>query len=110
MAGDPLSTGHSDIIPVQFTKSGGVGGVSQVAPVEDLRAVLDFVGKKVREFSSLIFSGNLDVAPFRKGTVRACTYCPFGPLCTFDILTPGNRYRNVGNVDKTEAWNLIRKG
>ncbi len=106
---DSASSGHSDIIPVQFTLS-GVGKNSQVAPLEDLEALLAFVNRKVREFCLEIFGGNLDIAPYRRGTRRACTYCPYGSLCTFDILVPGNRYRSVSPTEKTLAWNLIREG
>lgn len=106
---DSGSSGHSDIIPVQFTLS-GVGKNSQAASLEDLKALLEFVDRKVREFCSSIFAGNLDVAPYRKGTRRACTYCPYGSLCTFDILVPGNRYRSVSPIEKAHVWSLIREG
>lgn len=105
---DSDSPKHSDIIPVTFT-SKGVGKMSSVARPDDFEALLGYVRRKVEEMCERIYSGDIEIAPYRRGQVRACTFCPYGPLCTFDILLPGNRYRVIlpppGGV-----WEEIRGG
>jgi len=105
---DSLSSGHSDIIPVMFT-SKGVGGKSSVARLEDFEALLRHVKRKVGEMCRRIFAGDIEIAPFRRGEVRACTFCPYGPLCWFDVLLPGNRYRVIA-PPPGGIWQEIRGG
>jgi ATP-dependent helicase/nuclease subunit B len=105
---DSDSRTHSDIIPVTFT-SKGVGARSSVAGLADFQALLGYVRRKVKEMCDRIFSGDIEIAPYRRGQVRACRFCPYGPLCSFDILVPGNRYRVIvpppGGI-----WEEIRGG
>jgi ATP-dependent helicase/nuclease subunit B len=102
------SRSHSDIIPVTFT-SKGVGGRSSVARLEDFEALLGYVRRKVKEMCDRIFSGDIEIAPYRRGEKRACTFCPYGPLCSFDILLPGNRYRVIA-PPPGGIWEEIRGG
>lgn len=107
---DGASSGHSDIIPVQFLSGGrGLGAKSSAVAGQDLSALLDFVRDKVRDVSAEIFSGKADIAPFRRGAVRACQYCPYGPLCSFDVLLAGNRYRIIRPVAPESLWDEIRR-
>ncbi len=105
---DPLPLGPSNIIPVTFTK-GGVGVRSKTVPKDDFGYLLGFVQEKVREMSSQIFSGRADILPFRRGQRRACTYCPYGPLCVFDVLVSGNQYRVIKPLPEEELWQGIRQ-
>jgi ATP-dependent helicase/nuclease subunit B len=105
---DPLDRGYSNIIPVSFTKT-GVGANSKIVPAGDFGDLLEFVREKVREVSGQILSGRADIFPFRKGQKRACTYCPYGPLCVFDVLVPGNQYRVIKPIPKEEFWKNVRQ-
>jgi len=106
---DKAATGYSDIIPVQFLTGGDLGAKSSAAAGDDFRALLEFVRHKVGEMSSRIFSGRVDVEPFRKGPSRACQYCPYGPLCTFDVLVPGNRYNVIRPLPAEGLWEEFRQ-
>lgn len=105
---DSDSSSYSDIIPVAFT-SKGVGKKSSVARLADFEALLGYVRQKVKEMCDRIYAGDIEIAPYRRGKERACTYCPYGPLCSFDILLPGNRYRVIvpppGGI-----WEEVRGG
>lgn len=104
---DAGSSRYSDIIPVQFT-SKGVSSRS-IAKQEDLQALLGFVERKVQEMCSRIFAGDIEIAPYRRGTLRACQYCPYGALCAFDITVMGNRYRVI-KPPPSGVWDEIRGG
>jgi ATP-dependent helicase/nuclease subunit B len=105
---DSQSEAHSDIIPVRFTAK-GVGGRSSVVPMADLQRLLMYVKGKVKEMCHRIYRGEIEIAPYRRGQARACTYCPYGALCSFDILVPGNRYRVI--VPPADGiWEEVRGG
>ncbi|QUL99030.1 MAG: exodeoxyribonuclease V subunit gamma [Candidatus Fermentithermobacillus carboniphilus] len=105
---DGTSSGRSDIIPVEFTKS-GVGGRSSTLSRGDFEVLFHFVREKIRETAESILAGCIDIAPYRKNQERPCTYCPYGPLCTFDVLLEGNEYRILKRIPKEEVFNEIRK-
>ncbi|MGI6162325.1 MAG: PD-(D/E)XK nuclease family protein [Bacillota bacterium] len=104
---DGTSPAHSDILHVRFTKSGVSS--AQALPVDDMQALLAYVIEKIKDISAQIRTGRIDIAPFRRDQKRACTYCPFGPICTFDVLVDGNEYRLLKNIPKEAIWEEIVK-
>ena len=103
---DSEMKGYSPIIPVQFTKD-ALGARSSVVPKDKFPLLLDFVKEKVRALAGQVLKGRADIFPYRRGQKRACTYCPFGPLCQFDALIPGNYYRNLKTVPPEVIWNEL---
>ncbi|HHY34308.1 MAG TPA: hypothetical protein GX510_01515 [Firmicutes bacterium] len=101
------NSGPSSILPLRYLKSGGVSG--SVVAREDMDVLLEFVEEKIRELGCGIIEGDISIAPYRRKTERACQYCPYGAVCTFDILLPGNTYRKVGGLPGEEALELIRR-
>lgn len=106
---DGTSSGSSDILPVYFTKAGNIGSSSKTVAGEDLNALLTYVLGKVSQISAEIISGRIDIEPFRRNQLRACTYCAFGPLCTFDVLVEGNQYKIFESVSRERIWDEIRE-
>ena len=100
------SLGQSDLVNVQFTKQ-GVSANSPVASYDQMRALLDYVMRKITAISEEIVSGRIDISPFLKNKVRGCKYCPFEPFCVFDVLLEGNEYRVLRNIPKDAIWGLI---
>jgi len=106
---DREGSGYSEVVPVQFRVGGGLGAKSSAVAPRDLSALLGFVKDKVRDMAGEIFSGRADIAPYRRGARRACQYCPYGPLCSFDILVDGNQYRVLKTVPEERLWVEVRK-
>jgi len=106
---DGTASGTSDIVPVYFKKSGGLGSSSQLVPEADFEALLEFAEHKVRQIAADIISGKIDIRPYRRRKRTACTYCEFSPLCTFDVLVEGNEYNTVVSIPKEQIWEEIRK-
>jgi len=100
------SLGQSDLVNVQFTKQ-GVSANSPVASYDQMRALLDYVMRKITAISEEIVSGRIDISPFLKNKVRGCKYCPFEPFCVYDVLLEGNEYRVLRNIPKDAIWGLI---
>lgn len=101
------NSGPSRILPLRYLKSGGVSG--SVIAKEDMENLLKFVEEKVRELGRGIIEGDISIAPYRRGRERACQYCPYGPVCTFDILLPGNTYRKLEGLPGEKAFDLVRR-
>ncbi len=104
---DGTSQSYSDILHVRFTKAGVSS--AQVLTEINIQALLAYVIEKIKDISAQIQTGRIDIAPFRRNQKRACTYCPFGPICTFDVLVDGNEYRLVKNTPKEAIWEQIMK-
>jgi len=105
---DKTSSAHSDLVQVQFTKS-GLGAKSPVVSQEKIEALLNFAIAKVEDTCSKIISGRIDVLPFSKKQLKGCRYCPFGSFCTFDVLIEGNQYRVLKDIPKDVIWAEIKR-
>jgi ATP-dependent helicase/nuclease subunit B len=47
----------------------------------------------LRESGQEILEGDTSISPYRRGDKHACQYCSYRPVCQFDQLVEGNRYR-----------------
>ena len=74
---------------------------------EELQAVLAFTRKKVAELAQGIFQGEAAIRPWRQGALTACSYCPFGPVCSFDALVPGCAYRDLPSDAKAAKAAIV---
>ena len=102
-------TKDSQVIPVSLTASGALSKRSSVASKQQFDELGRFVSHKVRRFGKEIFNGSIDVNPYIRGTQKACTYCMFRSICTFDERIPGFDYRRLGTLGAGEAWEAIHR-
>ncbi len=69
-------------------KDGTLSKVSREAlPAGDFTALLELVEENLRNMGREIFSGDVRVAPFRKGTLTACDQCDYQSICRIDPWT-----------------------
>ena len=108
---DKKIQGASDIVPARLTKDGEVAksSGSNVIARERYRALRRFLLAKVRELSSRIVAGEVAARPYRRGKFRACQWCEFKPVCGFDILLPGNEYRDAVRLENDEFWAAVER-
>lgn len=108
---DKKIQGASDIVPARLTKDGEVAksSGSNVIARERYRALRRFLLAKVRELSSRIVAGEVAARPYRRGKFRACQWCEFKPVCGFDILLPGNEYRDAVCLENDEFWAAVER-
>ncbi|HOA70762.1 MAG: helicase-exonuclease AddAB subunit AddB [Bacillota bacterium] len=106
---DSAASGYSDILPVQFTKAGGIGANSQTLAGSDLELLLGYVEHKLSQICADIIAGKIDIRPYRRNRETACTHCEFSPVCTFDVLVEGNEYNTLSNLSKAQIWEEIRE-
>ncbi|MEG3070956.1 MAG: hypothetical protein RQM92_09280 [Candidatus Syntrophopropionicum ammoniitolerans] len=53
--------------------------------------------------------GVIDIHPYLDGANRPCRYCPYKPVCRFDILLAGNAYRIIKREDEDTIWNRLQR-
>lgn len=100
---------ESDLIPVRIKKDGDFAARSTVFTREQFELLRAFLRVQLISAGSDIIDGVVDIAPLRRGTVRSCRYCPFKPVCQFDILIEGNTYKNVPVEDRAAIWRKLER-
>ncbi|HEX2998823.1 MAG TPA: PD-(D/E)XK nuclease family protein [Armatimonadota bacterium] len=98
---------ESDLVPVRIKKDGTFAARSDILTREQFEVLRWFLRTQLIAAGSDIIDGVVDIAPLRRGTVRSCRYCPFKPVCQFDILIEGNTYRNVPVEDRENIWRKL---
>lgn len=98
----------SDIIPVETNKEGELSKRSSAAEENQIRALLDYVNRKLVEDGRQILQGDSRLNPYRSGDKTACDYCEFRSACGFDPRLPGFSYHNLAKKSveemKEEIW------
>lgn len=57
-----------------------------------------------------IVTGNITLNPYKKSSgEKACTFCPFRSLCTFDVMLAQNEYHEIPTLSKEEILNEIKE-
>lgn len=64
---------------------------AEALETRDFAALVDSVETHLRNMGSQVYAGNVEVSPFRKGTMVACDQCEYRALCRVDPWT--HKYR-----------------
>lgn len=95
--------GDSKIIPVNIKKKdGSFGARSSCANLEEFYTVQDYVNNKIIELGKEIFSGKIDVFPYKKGNITGCTYCKYAAICKIDTISSPNKYNIMKKINTKE--------
>ena len=90
----------SSVIPVKVKGGSVVPSSSMVCGTEGFRRLMERTRERIRKDTKEIFSGNIDIRPFRSGAASGCDYCPYRSVCGFDASVPGYGYRRLWPVSK----------
>lgn len=105
---DESAEGRSLLVPFHIKKDGTLGASSQVADREAWGALLGHTRRRLADLGGAILAGEIAPRPYRLRDRRPCTHCDFQPVCRFDPLIPGNRYRTLAPLRADAAWEAIR--
>ncbi len=105
-----LTTGTSKLVPAAISKSGEVierwtNGVKQ----EEFEVLQRYIYKTIKDISSEIFSGNIDLKPYNKNGKTPCEYCEYKAICTFDPRKKGNKYNYIDKLTKDDIIIKMKK-
>lgn len=96
-------SGRSELLPVGIKKDGGFYSDSSAYSAQDCQVMLLYVKDHIRHQAEAILKGGVDIQPYRKVRSRPCTYCPYLPVCRFELGVSGCGYRYVPELSSDEA-------
>ncbi|HZK25086.1 MAG TPA: helicase-exonuclease AddAB subunit AddB [Oscillospiraceae bacterium] len=100
--------GGEKLVHAALKKDGNFTKVSRVAEETQLQQLLQYVCEQIGESAVRILQGEVTIKPFKKPDGRkACTYCPFMPLCCFDVTVEGNQYRLISPLAAEEVLQAV---
>jgi ATP-dependent helicase/nuclease subunit B len=100
--------GKSAFFSASLTKAGEPYVQSDLAPSEQLAALMRHVGQHMGELADEIIDGNIAVAPYRLNRQTPCSFCEFRAVCRYEIETQPPRA--LESLDKTEVFKRLEEG
>lgn len=99
-----LNSISSDVIPVSVSVKGGLKKESSVASEQEYATALAYANSKAKEIGDEIIKGNIQINPYKEGSITPCDYCQYKSICRFDTVNKDNKYRNFKAMSKEEVW------
>lgn len=98
---------ESDVIPVVLKNGLVQEGRSSVANGERFAVLRQFAREKLKCMGQEILEGESEVHPYKQGLKTACDYCPYHPVCGFDLKTEGYSYQVFPKVSVDDIWEAM---
>lgn len=106
---------HSSVFPIRKDKNEQLQKIAQSKgkfyTEEEIQFLMSHNRKKMQEGGNRILSGDIALNPSYKlkDKKRACQYCPFRSICTFDVMLQENNYHRIENLPKEEIIQRMRE-
>ena len=89
-------SGSSDIIPVTLKKDGNIyERQSSTIGAEEFKELQKSVRKVIKQLSSEIMKGNIDIKPYSYNDQTGCEYCVYRSICNFNTSLASNEYNYI---------------
>lgn len=98
--------GDSTVVPARINKDGSIGK-SQVATLEQFKALRDHIINLIKKSCSDMLKGNIKIRPYKKKEGTPCSYCMYSPICGFDTSFEDNKYKILKEKKDDEVWKLL---
>ena len=91
-------SGKSDIIPVTLLKNGDIRkDWSKTLTKEEFNGLQKNVRKIIKEISTKILMGNIDIKPYKYNKNTGCDFCKYKTICNFNTKIKGNEFDYIKN-------------
>lgn len=93
----------SIVIDATLKKDGNFNSTTikkHVVKEEQFEIIRKYIENKVKDICENIYSGNIEIKPFKKGLKTPCEYCDYGGVCRFDEKIYGNEYRKIKKYEE----------
>lgn len=107
MMDNKLEQGYSDIVPAYVGKDGSLSTKSSVASKEEFEVLQKTVKQTIKEISTQILEGKVDIKPYYYQKKTGCDFCKYHSICMFNPNLKGNEYDYVRNRKNEEILNKI---
>jgi len=68
-------------------KEGKADKRSDLLETNDFKILFQYIGRKMGQLADDLIDGKIDVAPYRLNRQMPCSYCPYKPVCRYEIDT-----------------------
>ncbi|WP_314303196.1 helicase-exonuclease AddAB subunit AddB [Brevibacillus parabrevis] len=102
-----VEQGPSELVPFELKKDGTLSSRSSVATAEQFQALTTYVRDTVKQISTRMTDGEIQIQPYSNGTMTACDYCSYKPVCQFDGETGGNEHRQLSKWNNKQIWSML---
>lgn len=97
----------SDILSIEIKKDGSLAARTAGLYEEDFDVVKNYIIDKTEEICEAIYSGKIDIEPYKFDNEVPCAYCEFKSICKFDPTIKGNRYRVIKKLAKNGKYDDV---
>lgn len=97
----------SDILSIEIKKDGSLATRTAGLYEEDFDVVKNYIIDKTEEICEAIYSGKIDIEPYKFDNEVPCVYCEFKSICKFDPTIKGNRYRVIKKLAKNGKYDDV---
>lgn len=105
-----VEQGASELVPFELKKDGTLSARSSVATAEQFQALQQFVRTTVKELSTRMTDGDIEISPYVSGTLTACDRCSYKPVCQYDPDGDANQLRQLPKWNNKEIWDMLQSG
>jgi ATP-dependent helicase/nuclease subunit B len=56
-----------------------------------------------------ILTGQIAISPYKQAKSSGCDFCPYRPVCFFDIQLSGNHYRRLPPLKGQDFWDTAAR-
>lgn len=105
---DHSSNKKSSIMDITLKKD-GIASHTKGLEIEEFNVVSKFVSKKAKDISENIYSGAIDISPYKYDSRKPCDYCDFKSICKFDESFEYNNYRLLRKLEDESILNKMSK-
>ncbi|WP_432775170.1 helicase-exonuclease AddAB subunit AddB [Brevibacillus gelatini] len=102
-----VEQGPSELVPFELKRDGTLSSRSSVATAEQFQALTAYVRDTVKQISTRMTNGEIGIKPYSNGTMTACDYCSYKPVCQFDGETGGNEHRQLSKWNSKQIWSML---
>ncbi|NTU33631.1 helicase-exonuclease AddAB subunit AddB [Brevibacillus sp. HB1.1] len=102
-----VEQGASELVPFEIKKDGTLSSRSSVATAEQFQALTSYVRDTVKQISTRMTNGEIQIEPYTNGTMTACDYCSYKPVCKFDGDAGGNEHRQLAKWNNKQIWSML---
>ncbi len=99
-----LTQGASKLVPAYIDKSGNLSikktkGITK----EQFEILQKYIYKTIKEISTEILNGNIELNPYNKDGNTPCKYCEYKQICNFNTSLYKNEYNYIPKKSKEEV-------
>ena len=98
-----LTQGSSKLVPAAITTSGSINekrtnGVNR----KEFKILHEYIDYIIKQISTEILSGNIDLKPYNKNGKTPCEYCEYKVICKFNSKQKNNIYNYINKKSKDD--------